>query len=501
MVEAKSPALNDRLLASTEGAGAVWQPFPDSPQKRALESEADELAYGGAAGGGKTDLLLGLAFTQHRKSIIFRREYPQFREIVERSRELAGASGKFNANEHIWRMPDGRLIEFGAVQYEESKQTYQGRPHDLKAFDELVHFTRSQYRFLCAWLRTSVPGQRCRVVSAFNPPTPGQGDWVIEEWAPWLDPHFPDPAEDGELRWFVMLPGTEDDRVTWVDGPEPFEHKGKLVTPRSRTFIRAKVEDNPVYMAQGYAAILESLPEPLRSQLRDGDFNAAAEDDPWQVIPTKWVQAAQVRWREQEKPDLPLTCLGVDVARGGKDKTVLSERYGAWFAPLEKHPGHTTPDGQSVAALAMTALGASEASVNLDCIGVGASALDFLKETKVDVRAINFANAATRTDKSGRYKLRNVRAEAYWTLREALDPEHGDDLALPDDRELLADLCAAHWKLTAAGIQVEAKEEIAARLGRSPDCADAVALAHLQVRTGSRPIFGTLTRKTTNGAG
>ena len=100
------------------------------------------------------------------------------------------------------------------------------------------------------------------------------------------------------------------------------------------------------------------------------------------------MQLAQQRWREQEKPDLPLTALGVDVARGGKDKTVLSERYGHWFESLQKHAGSSTPDGQSVAALATVALGDTKAACNLDCIGVGASALDFLVENGVNVNAI-----------------------------------------------------------------------------------------------------------------
>jgi hypothetical protein len=69
-----------------------------------------------------------------------------------------------------------------------------------------------------------------------------------------------------------------------------------------------------------------------------------------------------------------------------------------------------------------------------------------------------------------------------WRLRESLDPEHGDDLQLPPDPELLADLTAARFEVRASGIIVEAKEKIKERLGRSPDCADAVALAHYRQR-------------------
>src|SRR5262249_19037640 len=96
--------------------------------------------------------------------------------------------------------------------------------------------------------------------------------------------------------------------------------------------------------------------------------------------------------------------------------------------------------------------------------------------------AINVASAPSPEiwDKSRKYKLTNLRTAAYWLLREALDPETGDNLALPPDPELIADLAAPRFKLLASGLAVEPKQDIKERLGRSPDCGDAVALAHLR---------------------
>ena len=48
---------------------ALWIPQP-GPQTAAYESEADIIFYGGAAGGGKTDLILGLCLTQHEHSML-----------------------------------------------------------------------------------------------------------------------------------------------------------------------------------------------------------------------------------------------------------------------------------------------------------------------------------------------------------------------------------------------------------------------------------------------
>ncbi|MBK7181127.1 MAG: hypothetical protein IPH82_28775 [Chloroflexi bacterium] len=68
----------------------IWQPNPDlpdgraNPQRLALESEADELFYGGSAGGGKTDLGIGAAIIGHRRAAIFRRTFPNLDAIEQR---------------------------------------------------------------------------------------------------------------------------------------------------------------------------------------------------------------------------------------------------------------------------------------------------------------------------------------------------------------------------------------------------------------------------------
>lgn len=462
----------------------LWVPQVGA-QMEAFLTDADELFYGGAAGGGKSDLLIGLAGTSHRNSVIMRRIFPSTRALVERSREVynpsRGKHGKDSYNEslHIWRLSSGgvnRLVEFAAMQYEKDKEAQRGRPRDFYGWDEVTEFTETQFRFVNAWNRSVVTGQRCRVVATGNPPTHVEGRWVVEYWGPWLNDRHPNRAQPGEIRWFVRI---EDVDVEVPNGA-PVEHKGEWLQPRSRTFIPALLSDNPILAATGYGAILQNLPEPLRSQMLYGDFSAGVEDDAWQVIPTAWVRAAMDRWKAQTRPEMPMSCLGVDVARGGKDKTVLAPRYGTWFDSLRKFPGKSTPDGSWVAGVVVDAIGAERPPVNIDIIGVGSSPYDILISAGINAIGINFAAATSAMDRAGQLKFANTRAEAYWTLREALDPEKGDGLALPDDPELLADLCAPRWSLRTTGILVESKEDIVKRLGRSPDCGDAVAIAHLQ---------------------
>src|SRR5260370_25040466 len=302
-------------------------------RRLAYHSDADELFYGGAAGGGKSDLLLGLAGTAHRKSLILRRESTQLQELIQRSHELSDGVGRLNGSLDTCRLPGGRMIELAGCKDEASKRKWKGRAHDLKAFDELPDFTESQYLFITAWNRTTVEGQRCRIVGAGNPPTTAEGEWVIRRWAPWLDKTHKYRAKPGDLRWYAMVDGKEVERE---DG-RAFTWKKELIQPKSRTFLPAFVQNNPYLMATGYVTTLQGLPEPMRSQLLFGDFSVGREDDAWQVIPTAWVKAAMNRWTPEGKGER-LHSVGCDIAHGGPAKTVLCKRYGLLFAPLLKYP-------------------------------------------------------------------------------------------------------------------------------------------------------------------
>ncbi len=461
----------------------IWWPFPGK-QTQAFFSKADILLYGGAAGGGKTDLMLGCAIHNHLQSIIFRREYPQLKGIIERSQKIFNKIATYNSTQKIWRFPTDKSIEFGAVNRPGDENRYQGRAHDLKCFDEATHFPEDQFRFLMAWCRTAVEGQRTRVICASNPPTSAEGRWVEKYWAPWLDDKHTKPAEIGELRWFTQI-GSEE---VEVDSGEPFVHKGELIKPKSRTFISAHVEDNPFLMANGYRDTLQSLPDFLRRKMLFGDFKAGQQDHELQVIPTEWIILAQERWKNRRKPETEMSSLGVDVARGGNDRTILSPRYDNWFDLQIVYPGSGTPDGQYVASLVLQNT-TENTNINVDVVGVGASVYDFIKDRMTNVFALSSAGGTEERDKTEQLTFVNNRALWWWRLREALDPVSNQEICLPDDRELMADLTATRWKLTARGIQMESKDDIKKRLGRSPDKGDSLVYAHVMQR---HSFFGML---------
>ena len=180
-------------------------------------------------------MLVGLALTEHVDSIIFRREGTQHKGIVRRISEILGGTDGYNGQNRVWKY-GRRTIDLGSAPNLGDTDKHQGIPHDLTGFDEITHFLEDQFRFLIGWNRTTLPGQRCRVVCTGNPPVDSDGEWVIRFWGPWLDEDHPNPAEPGELRWYV----TEDGKDKEVEGPEPVKVDDKWVTPLSRTFISFK---------------------------------------------------------------------------------------------------------------------------------------------------------------------------------------------------------------------------------------------------------------------
>jgi hypothetical protein len=448
------------------------------PQSDAYYSKADVLLYGGSAGSGKTALLTGLALTQHTHTQIFRRKYSDLGAIAEDLTKMYGSRNGFSQMPRPkLRTNDNRLIEFGACQHASDKEDWQGRPADLKGFDEITQFLEEQFRFIITWNRTTDINQRCRVIGASNPPTSADGDWVIPYWGPWLDPTFENPAESGELRWVVSDPDGKD---FWVDGPEPYQFPGQSepVEPKSRTFIPGKLQDNPYLIQTDYAATLDSLPEPLRSAMRDGNFMLSRSDADFQVIPSEWVRQAQARWRQQPPPGVPMSCISADTAQGGVDDNVIGWRHDWWFSEQLIIAGKNTPLGTDISGPILTNR-ADEAEIVIDVGGgYGGSAYKTFKDNGIKCNGYNGAKKAHGKTRDGKLKFINKRAMDFWRFREALDPSQpgGAKIALPPCAKLAADLTAPTYTLQSNGIKVESKLDIKKRLGRSPDKGDQVIM-------------------------
>ena len=487
MPEAERAALEEQVLEGTKDE--IWMPNP-GPQSDAYFSPADLLLYGGQGGGGKTDLITGLGLTQHQRTLIMRPQYVDLGAIIDRSIAIAGGRAGLNASPPAQFKYDGRIIDYGGANTLEKAESFQGNPHDLLAFDEACQFIEAVVKFLLGWNRAAeeelgaVSTQRVRAVLASNPPLNAAGEWIIGSFRPWLDITHPlyGKIKHGELVYYITDPDGKDLEVSGPDDIKEFTD-GKGVTkqyiPKSRTFIPAALADNPFLVNTDYQATLDAMPEPIRSAIRDGNFMAAREDDAFQVIPSLWVLKANERWREREKPDVAMSSLGLDVARGGRDDTVFTPRWGTYFGEQTVVPGRKTPDGPSVAVLAAGML-REGAVVGVDNIGVGADAETALKNANLPYECMNGAEAATAHTRDGAFGFATRRSEMWWMLREALDPDYGFDIALPPDQGLMADLTTPTYEVRPGQppkIYVESTKDMMKRLGRSPDKGSSVVYA------------------------
>lgn len=482
-------------LATKATSHMRWVPNP-GPQTEAYDCEADELLYGGEAGGGKTDLLLGLASQEHKRSLLLRRVNKDVSWLVDRLAQIIETRDGYNGQDDRWTFPDGRVIDFSGCQHPGDEQRNKGRPKDFIGFDEASDFLEQQVEFILGWLRTTEKGQRCRAVFATNPPTSVEGEWIVRWFAPWVDPSHPlYPVPPGRLLWTCR--GLEDEWL-WFEAPRTIVFDAGEIrdaTPdeiadlrnanvrrtTSRTFIRSGLSDNPDLAKTNYRSQLEKLPEELRKRYLKGDFTAGAQDDEFQVIPTDWIRAAQDRWKENDGERMEV--MGVDVAQGGNDSTVLAPRWSGksttyWVDRLKKWKGAETPDGASVAGrVVMHAKHAAQVNVDMGG-GWGGSTYEKLKEAEFSVFGFVPSSQSQARTRDGKLGFRNLRAEAIWKVREMLDPDSDETLALPPDPQLRADLAAYRWKLMSGGIiQIEMKEETKKRIGRSPDDGDAVVIS------------------------
>lgn len=469
----------------------LWIPNV-GPQTDAFFCEADDLFYGGQAGGGKSDLLIGLALTAHTNSLLLRRLNDDVKDLAERCRAVAGPDHSYNGQDHVLRV-GGRRLKFGGCQLERDKERYKGRARDLYGFDEIGDFTFGQFKFITAWNRSAGPGQRCRVVCAGNPPTRPEGLWVTKFWAAWLDKNHPRPARPGELRWYVRGPDDEDVEVEGR-GPHSFDWAKKPVFGRSRTFIPSSLDDNPDYAtSESYRATLDNLDVNLQRAYRDGDFTVGISDDDWQVIPTAWIEAAMQRWQDKVPARIAMTAMAVDVAPGGGDQRVIGWRYGAWVGRLDAKREVDKTGRNTAADVVRYRRDRCPVVVDLGG-GWGGTALVALKDNGIEAVPFNGVESTTRRSRCGKYSFRNKRAWSVWTVREELDPsqEGGSAMALPPDPELKADLASYRYDLTSGGVLLEPKEKQKDRIGRSPDKGDTVAML---VSEGSRAAARALHRQ------
>ena len=210
-----------------------------------------------------------------------------------------------------------------------------------------------------------------------------------------------------------------------------------------------------------------------------GQFPTASE---YGLIPLDWIFKANQRAKTMAAINSEDIKIGIDVARSGADSTVFIFRKGSFLKDIEAYRNLNVMEVVGRLIQFVEKYNVPYEDVFVDEIGIGAGVVDRLHEQRRYVQGVNFGRAARDPD-----DFRNIRAECYWRVREALNPESQNPLAIPKRfGRLASELAAIEWTTTSTGkTQIESKEEIKKRLGYSPDYADALALSF----TAPRPKF------------
>lgn len=262
---------DDQLTAADIAALQAGQPAtehdvvytPTERQQVAHGAAADELLYGGAAGGGKSryarmEALAFLLEVPRAAAVLFRRTFPDLnradgpiRALLE---EIPRSLGRYNAGDHVWTLRNGSTLELAHLGRDADVTKYQGAAYQLIILEEATHFTEYQFRYLLSRLRASgqvaarmaALGYRPRAVLTSNPGGIGHA---------WVKTRYIDPGIVG--RPFRPAP-TDDD-------PDP----------GVRMYVPAKVADNP-HVDPTYVRRLARLDPDTRRALLEGDWDAYA---------------------------------------------------------------------------------------------------------------------------------------------------------------------------------------------------------------------------------
>ena len=230
------------------------------PKQRLAEEEAaevDEVLFGGAAGGGKTDWMLWHAHDQSQrfaghKTLALRRTFPQLKDsLIRRSLEKYRDKRvcKYMVGEKEWKYANASTIRFGFCDTDEDVRHYLSTEYDLIVFEELTEFTERQYMLVRSRNRTTArqraAGIRPHTIAATNPGQVGHT---------WVKQRFVIPTDYGQYRSEATV--------------EAYGRKKKATI----SFVPAKVSDNPS-MDPDYVFNLAQLPDIERRQYLEGDWD------------------------------------------------------------------------------------------------------------------------------------------------------------------------------------------------------------------------------------
>ncbi|HEX3029653.1 MAG TPA: terminase family protein [Clostridia bacterium] len=434
----------------------LWQPQP--VQEKMLSSSVNEVLFGGAKGGGKSDALLFGALRyidrSNYKALIVRRTFPRLKEIIDRSMVFSRLGGKYNKQEKTWQFYKNSQragkISFGHCQNTGDEYNYQGHQYHYIAFDQVEEFSENMFTIISACGRKT-DDTPVYIRATANPGGEGKV-WVRNRW----------------------IKGKSAERVYFTENCV----EGKTVK-LSSMFIPATVYDNHILLAKNpeYVAFLMNLPDKYRKMYLYGQWDI--EDDPDQLVSFEFLErgynnglnkGAGAGGYGEER-----IFLGVDVARFGDDTTEIAYLRNDVVTKIESYEKLDIVRVAGIVEKKILAERICPENIGIDVVGLGAGVYDILRSKGYPVVSIGSGERPLENSEQA-YRYKNLRAQMCWSFREKLRlGETG--IGIRDSVFEEEALAVRYFISNEREIQIESKEEIKKRLGRSPNKFDAAVYA------------------------
>lgn len=263
----------------------------------------------------------------HYQGLLLRKTYPELEQVITRALDLYPKivpGARYNDNKHVWRFPSGSRIYLGSMHRAQDMIKYQGRQYERIGFDELTHFTFSEYSYLFSRNRPNGLGVKPMIRGATNPGGIGHA---------WVRSRFIDNRIPEQSYLSVIKIGSK-------------EYK------RHRCFIPATVWDNPALLSNdpNYVASMAMMPEATRKALLEGSWDSFSgqafvewRDNPTGYQTRQWTHVIEpfkipVTWRIYRSLDWgysrPFSVMWYAMDNDGRIY-VIRELYGSTGTPNE----------------------------------------------------------------------------------------------------------------------------------------------------------------------
>lgn len=253
---------------------------PSAVQSEFLAASDDEVLFGGAAGGGKSDALLVDALQLQQpdalqwrmfRALLLKRTYPELEQLIDRARWLYPQvieGAKWNSNDKAMRFPSGAQIEFGYLKRDADRFNYQGGEFQYVGFDELTLYASPvAWEYLGSRVRSTHQNVRCYQRGTCNPGGVGH-DWVKEYWR---IPDLGTPTRFKIRQEATRRDGSKQVKNTWI------------------RFIPSRLDDNPFLSETDYRFRLMRMDEMSRRALLEGRWDVI--DIPGSIFKTQMTDA------------------------------------------------------------------------------------------------------------------------------------------------------------------------------------------------------------------